>query len=62
MGAISSDARRRSLVGMLSGPDALLALRFFKSLVTPGVVMEIGGINRVVLVPRFGKLLWSSLL
>ena len=41
--------------------DQLLGLRFFKSLVTPGVVMEIGGIDGVVLVPRFGKLLWSFL-
>ena len=44
-GATSELSYRRNLVGMLSGPDALLGLRLASSFSTPEVVIVIDGIS-----------------
>ena len=47
--AISSATMIRSLGNMFSGPDALCGLRFFRSLLTPGVEMMIGSMDGMLL-------------
>ena len=42
IGAISSATMIRSLVRMLSGPEAVCGLRCFRILMTPGVEMMMG--------------------
>ena len=44
-GATSELSSRRNLVGMLSGPDALLGLRLASSFSTPDVVIVIAGVG-----------------
>ena len=61
IGAISSATMVRSLVGMLSGPEALCGFRFLISLMTPGVEMMMGSMDGMLLWPISGTLLWFSL-
>ena len=61
IGAISSATMIRSLVGMLSGPEALCGFRFLRSLMTPGVEMMMGSMDRMLLQPVSGTFLRFSL-
>ena len=54
-GAISELSSRRNLVGMLSGPDALLGLRLAGSFCTPDVVIVIDGDFGKGLDPTLGR-------
>ena len=54
IGAISSATMIRSLVSMLSGPDALCSLRCLRSLMTPGVEMIMGFMDGILLCPMSG--------
>ena len=49
IGAISSATMIRSLVGMLSGPEALCGLRCLRSLVTPRVEMMRGFMDGILI-------------
>ena len=59
--AISSATMIGSLVGMLSGPEALCSFRFFISLMTPGVEMMMGSMDGMLLWSISGTLLRFSL-
>ena len=54
-GATSELSSRRNLVGMLSGPDALLGLRLASSFSTPDVVIVIAGDFGKGLDPTLGR-------
>ena len=54
-GATSELSSRRNLVGMLSGPDALLGLRLASSFSTPDVVIVIAGDFGKGLGPTLGR-------
>ena len=54
IGVISSATMIKSLVGMLSGLEALCGFRFISSLMTPGVEMMIGSMDGMLLWPISG--------
>ena len=61
IGAISSATMIRSLVGMLSGPEALCGLRYLRSLMTPGVEMMVCFMDGILLCPMSGMFVRFSL-
>ena len=60
-GTSSSAAAFRSLTGMLSGPAVLWGYKSFKSFSTPLVSTLTGGIVSVLLGPKSGRPVVSSL-